>query len=905
MDDNLSYLSNASVTAIEQLYQQYLDNPDSVDPGWKKFFEGFDFARSTYHESDYSTEIFSEEFNVINLINAYRQRGHLFTKTNPVRHRRIYTPNLDIENFGLKQEHLETVFKAGNEIGMGPAKLKDIISNLEKTYCQSIGVEYTYIRQPEKVDWIRNRLEKDQNTPAFTDSEKKHILFKLNQAVGFEQFLQKKYIGQKRFSLEGAEALIPALDTLIEKGSETGICDFVFGMAHRGRLNVLANIMNKADQDIFNEFEGSEYEDRSDHGDVKYHLGYSSEIISQSGKKIRLSLSPNPSHLETVDPVVEGIARAKIDQEYQGNSSMVLPVLIHGDAAIAGQGVVYEVVQMAGLKGFGTGGTIHFVVNNQVGFTTNYLDGRTSTYCTDVAKTTLCPVFHVNGDDPEALVHTILIALDYRQKFKTDVFVDLLCYRKYGHNEGDEPRFTQPLLYKIIETHPDPFTIYAAKLIEEGIITQADINALKANLNDHLNLTLTDARENAHSRISPIFSDQWEHIHKALPGDFESSPDTSVNEQTLKQLGEKITNIPAGLHIFNKTVRLLESRKEMLRTSANIDWGMAEHLALASLLQEGFPIRFTGQDVERGTFSHRHAVITLEDSEDKFVPLDHISHEQATFNIYNSILSEYGALGYEYGYSMVHPDTLTIWEAQFGDFANGAQVIFDQYISSSEEKWKLTSNLVALLPHGYEGQGPEHSSARIERFLTMTADLNMQVVYSSTPANYFHLLRRQLHRPFRKPLIVFTPKSLLRNPECVSVLSEFTTGGFMELIDDHSVSTMDVKKVVLCSGKIFYDLDQERKKLGNKDTALVRLEQLYPLPYRQLNDLEQKYNHVKTWLWVQEEPENMGAWPFIFRKLPDFEFRVIARSESASPASGLFNVYQQRQRKIIDDPFSA
>ena len=572
---------------------------------------------------------------------------------------------------------------------------------------------------------------------------------------------------------------------------------------------------------------------------------------------------------------------------------------------MAGQGVVYEVIQMAGLKGFGTGGTIHFVVNNQVGFTTNYLDGRTSTYCTDVAKTTLCPVFHVNGDDPEALVHTILIALDYRQKFKSDVFVDLLCYRKYGHNEGDEPRFTQPLLYKIIETHPDPFTIYSAKLIEEGIITQEDISTLKANLNEHLNLTLTDARENAHSRISQIFSDQWEHIHKAQPEDFDISPDTSVSEDIIKQLGDKITTIPPELHLFNKTVRLLESRKEMMRTASNIDWGMAEHLALASLLQEGFPIRFTGQDVERGTFSHRHAVITLEESEEKYIPLDHISDKQAHFNIYNSLLSEYGVLGFEYGYSMVHPDTLTIWEAQFGDFANGAQIIFDQYISSSEEKWKLTSNLVVLLPHGYEGQGPEHSSARIERFLTLCADLNMQVTYCSTPANYFHLLRRQLHRPFRKPLIVFTPKSLLRNPECVSDLFAFTTGGFRELIDDDKVLTSEVTKVVLCTGKIFYDLDLERNKLENKNTALIRLEQLYPLPLKQIIALKGKYKNVKTWLWVQEEPENMGAWPFILRKLPDFNFSVIARSESASPASGLYNVYLGRQRKIIDDPFSA
>lgn len=903
MDDNLSYLSNASVTVIEQLYQQYLGNPDSVDSGWKKFFEGFDFARSTYHESDLSSEIFSEEFNVINLINAYRQRGHLFTKTNPVRERRKYSPTLDIENFGLKKEHLETVFKAGSEIGMGPAKLKDIISNLEKTYCQSIGVEFLYIRQPEKVDWIKTRLEKNQNTPTFSSSEKKHILFKLNQAVGFEQFLQKKYIGQKRFSLEGAESLIPALDAVIEKGAETGIADFVFGMAHRGRLNVLANIMNKFSQDIFNEFEGSEYDDRSDHGDVKYHLGYSSEIISQSGQKIKLSLSPNPSHLETVDPVVEGIARARIDSDYQGMSSKVLPVLIHGDAAMAGQGLVYEVIQMAGLKGFSTGGTIHFAVNNQVGFTTNYLDARTSTYCTDVAKTTLSPVFHVNGDDPEAMVHTVQIALEYRQKFKSDVFIDLLCYRKYGHNEGDEPRFTQPLLYKIIETHPDPFTIYAAKLIDEGVVTQEDISLLKTNLNEHLSLTLAEAREIAQSRITPIFSEQWQHIHKAKPDDFEFSPDTSISSIEINKLGEKITSIPPNLNLFNKTIRLLESRKEMIRTGSNFDWGMAEHLALASLLKEGFPIRFTGQDVERGTFSHRHAVITLEDSEEKYVPLNHISSEQALFNIYNSLLSEYGVLGFEYGYSMAQPDTLTIWEAQFGDFANGAQIIFDQYISSSEEKWKLTANLVVLLPHGYEGQGPEHSSARIERFLTLTADLNMQVVYCSTPANYFHLLRRQLHRPFRKPLIVFTPKSLLRNPECVSDLSAFTTAGFRELIDDDKVINSEVKKVVLCTGKIYYDLDQERKKLGNIDTALVRLEQLYPLPIEQLNALKDKYHHVNKWLWVQEEPENMGAWPFICRKLANFNFKLIARSESASPASGLFKVYQGRQRKIIDDPF--
>ena len=896
-----SYLSNAEPTAIEQLYEQFLKDPGSLDEGWKFFFEGFEFARNSYAATE--TYQLPKEFKVINLINNYRQRGHLFTKTNPVRQRRKYSPTLDIEHFDLLESDLNTMFEAGNEIGIGKASLRDIISHLDQTYCQSIGAEFSYIRTSEIFHWLRAKMESSRNTPDFSKEEKKNMLGKLARAVFFEKFIHRKFTGQKRFSLEGAESVIPALHAVIEYGSEMGIQEFVLGMAHRGRLNILTNVMQKSYHDVFNEFLNKQFEDESVLGDVKYHLGYTSEFKGSNGNKSILSLCPNPSHLEAVNPVVEGIVRSRIDHEYDGDFNKIIPILIHGDASIAGQGVVYEVLQMSGLPGYKTGGTIHLVINNQIGFTTNYLDGRTSTYCTDVAKTIQSPVFHVNGDDVEALAFTIRMAMEFRARFNKDVFIDLLCYRKYGHNEGDEPRFTQPILYKLIEKHPDPFKIYSEKLINEGVITKEEAQQVEDDFNDLLEKELAMSQEAQKSKLYSFYEHLWKGIKKSKPEDFDASPNTAVSRETLLRIGEKITEKPKDKELYRKLERLMDERRKMLEKGDQLDWAMGELLAYGTLLDEGFPVRLSGQDSARGTFSHRHSVLTIEASEERYVPLNNISKKQARFEVYNSPLSEYGVLGFDYGYALASPQTLTIWEAQFGDFNNGAQIIIDQYISSAEEKWRVMNDLVMLLPHGYEGQGPEHSSARLERFLILCADYNMQVANCTTPANFFHLLRRQLHREIRKPLIVFTPKSLLRHPRCVSSIDEFTNGGFKEVIGDTTVNPEEIKRVVLCSGKVYYDLIEEREKIERWDTAIIRLEQLYPFPEKQLTDILTKFTKAETHIWVQEEPVNMGAWTFISRRLPGYKLIVAARPESGSPSAGSIHMHNLRQRKIVEKAF--
>ena len=898
--DKYSFLGALHSNMIEMMYDQYIQNPDSVDEGWRSFFQGFDFAKEVYSEDDEVPETFKKEFRVINLINAYRTRGHLFTKTNPVRERRKYTPSLAIEHFDLEETDLEIVFQAGSTVGIGPATLQEIITHLEQVYCQSIGVEYMYIRKPEEVEWIKNRLHQNNNTPTFNVDQKKHILHKLNQAVAFENFLHTKYVGQKRFSLEGAESLIPALDALIERGADLGVEEYVMGMAHRGRLNVLANIFNKTYKDIFTEFEGKEYDDALFDGDVKYHLGFTSEQACDNGKKVKMSLSPNPSHLEAVDPVVEGISRAKIDDKYAGNNKKLVPILIHGDAALAGQGVVYEVVQMAQLDGYKTGGTIHVAINNQIGFTTNYLDARSSTYCTDVAKVTLSPVFHVNGDDVEAVVHAMQIATEYRQKFGKDVFIDLLCYRKYGHNEGDEPRFTQPLLYKAISKHKNPREIYNQKLMSEGVVEANIAKEMEAEFKLLLQDRFDESKEVEKAFITPFLEQEWEGFQKAQPEDFDISPKTGVSKDDILAVAEKLYNIPEEKQLFKKSRRLLSDRKKMVEDTNKLDWAMGELLAYGTLLQEGHPIRISGQDVERGTFSHRHAVLKSEDSEQEICPLNSVS-DVAKFTAFNSLLSEYGVLGFDYGYAMAMPNSLTIWEAQFGDFSNGAQIMLDQFISSAEDKWKMMNGLVMLLPHGYEGQGAEHSSARMERYLQLCAQHNMQMVNCTTPANFFHVLRRQLKRKFRKPLVVFTPKSLLRHPQCVSSIQDFTTGRFQEIIDD-TIEASSVKKLVLCSGKLYYELLQERKKNNINDVAIVRIEQLYPLPTKQINIAIEKYNPEQL-IWAQEEPENMGAWSHILRNLRYLPFEVVARSESAATASGSSKRSAKRQKTIIEQVF--
>lgn len=899
--DKFSYLGNGDVNAVEELYKEFKNNPDSVDEGWKRFFQGFDFFQSQFGETQVS-EGTLKEFKVLDLINGYRSRGHLFTKTNPVRERRKYSPTLDIENFGLSKDDLDTVFNAGVEIGIGPAKLRDIVDHLHTTYCNSIGVEFMYIRNAEKLDWLKNRLETDRNLPNFSKEVKHTILRKLNEAVVFESFLHKKFVGQKRFSLEGGESLIPALDVVAEYGATFGVEEVVIGMAHRGRLNVLANILKKTYTDIFSEFEGKEYEDNLFDGDVKYHLGYSSEVKTEIGTKLQLTLAPNPSHLEAVDPVVEGIVRSKIDT-YLKDEHKIIPILIHGDASIAGQGVVYEVVQMAQLDGYRTGGTIHIVVNNQIGFTTNYLDARSSTYCTDVGKVTLSPVFHINGDDPEAVVHAMKMAVEFRQKFHQDVFIDILCYRKYGHNEGDEPKFTQPTLYQAIAKHKNPKEIYVDRLMKEGVLTKAEAKEIEDAFNDHLQDRLNQAKEISTAHISNFLEASWAGVKRSEPEDFEMSPDTSVNKEKLLSLADKINNLPADKPFFKKILKLMEDRKRMVAED-RLDWALAEQLAYATLLVEAYPVRISGQDVERGTFSHRHAVITLEDSKEEYVPLQHLSDMQGDFSIYNSLLSEYGVLGFEYGYAMANPYALVIWEAQFGDFFNGAQIIVDQFLTAAEDKWACMNGLVMLLPHGYEGQGAEHSSARLERFLSQCAEDNIQVVNCTTPANFFHVLRRQVKWPFRKPLVVFSPKSLLRHPRCVSPIADLAKGRFNEVINDELVDKKKVKRVVLCSGKLYYDLLAAREERNKNEVALVRLEQLYPFPQLQIDEVLSEYGKDVAVVWAQEEPENMGAWSFIMRKWNNpAKLTLVSRHESGSPASGSMKRFQQRQQLIIDTVF--
>jgi 2-oxoglutarate dehydrogenase E1 component len=910
--DRLNYINSGNADYINTLYEAYKQDPESVDYGWQKFFEGFDFgkdAQPTPAAATGNPDNLIKEINVMNMINGYRTRGHLFSKTNPVRERRQYFPGKELETFGLSNADMDTVFNAGVEVGLGPAKLRDIHQLLEDTYCRAIGAEYRYIRNPIKLKWFEDRMESNRNTPSFDIEEKKLMLAKLNEAVVFENFLGTKFLGQKRFSLEGAEAMIPALDSVIKKGSELGIEEFIIGMAHRGRLNVLTNIMEKTYKEVFSEFEGKNFDSESPFGgDVKYHLGFSTDIKTKKGKNVHLSLCPNPSHLEAVDPVVEGITRSKIDFKYNGDHSKIAPILIHGDASIAGQGIVYEVLQMEKLDGYRTGGTIHLVINNQIGFTTNYKDARSSTYCTDVAKTVLSPVFHVNGDDVEALAYVINVAMEYRQVFNEDVFIDILCYRRYGHNEADEPKFTQPVLYKAIEAHENPLLIYNKKLVDEGSIDANYAKQLEKDFRAELQQMLDEAK--AADRFTDtiaMFEGAWTGLHLANHKELISAIDTAVDKGTIIEIGNKLTTLPQGKEFFKKIEKLFEDRNAMVNKTGVFDWAMGELLAYGTLLKDGFPVRLSGEDVKRGTFSHRHAVLTLADSEDEYTPLATID-TQAKLSIFNSLLSEYGVLGFEYGYALANPNALTIWEAQFGDFFNGAQIIVDQYIASAETKWQRGNGLVMLLPHGYEGQGPEHSSARVERFLELCADDNIQVANCSTPANFFHILRRQMHRDFRKPLIIFTPKSLLRSPKCVSPIDDFTSGKFLEVIDDSYADPKKVKRVLLCTGKVYYDLQEKQLVDKRKDVAIVRVEQLYPTPIQQILKMKARYEKATEFIWVQEEPENMGAWPYICRKFHNdthLNLQVISRLEGASTATGFAKQHAAQQAHIVAKAFEA
>lgn len=904
---DFSYVSSSDNAYVDSLYSDYMRDPASVEESWRQFFRGFDYAASssvTSADASGAPENFAAEMKVFRLINGYRARGHLLSKTNPIRERKNRLPKLELADYGLSSSDLESRFAVGELIGRPGATLKEIIAFLQDLYCGPIGVEFTHINNVEIRDWFQERFEKGATQRQFSIEKKKRILRKLNEAVAFENFLHTKYVGQKRFSLEGGENTIPALDAAINAAADFGVEEVVIGMAHRGRLNVLANILGKTYEYIFNEFEGVAKPDLTmGDGDVKYHLGYSSKIQTPAGKGVYLKLMPNPSHLEAVAAVALGYCRAQADNLYGEERSKVLPVILHGDAAVAGQGIVYETVQMSGLKGYSVDGALHFVINNQVGFTTDFDDARTSIYCTSVARTLEAPIIHVNGDDAEAVVYAMELAIEFRAKFKGDIFVDMVCYRKHGHNESDEPKFTQPSLYKLIGKHNNPREVYKDKLIE-GRQIEAQ---LAVQMEEEFKNLLQDRFNSVKQKPLPYQyqkpEEEWKTFRRSTPQDFDHSPKTAVKKDVLEKTVKALTTLPAGFKPIDKVLKLLEERKKRLGDD-QLDWAMGELLAYGSLLQEGINVRMSGQDCIRGTFSHRHAGVVDEESNLRHLFLQHIDSKQGKFRIYNSLLSEYAVLGFEYGYGLGSPSGLNIWEAQFGDFANGAQTIIDQFISSGESKWQRQNGVTLLLPHGYEGQGPEHSNARPERFLQLAAEWNMVVANLTTPANMFHILRRQVKWEFRKPLVIFTPKSLLRHPECISSAKDLTDGIFQEIIDDSDVNAKDVKRLLLCTGKVFFDLKARQKKDGRKDIAIVRLEQLYPMPEEQSLALVKKYASAEK-VWVQEEPKNMGAFTFLRRYTQFDDFKLIARKSSASPATGYASVHAQEQQKLMDMAFGA
>ena len=921
-----SFITNSHPAFIESLYQDFVNNPDSVDPELKKFFEGFDFAVSSYKngssnngsngapvgspagepaQKTVESTDWKKELGGYRMILGYRNKGHLIAKTNPIRPRKDRGANLDLGFFGFTEEDLDKQFYVGNLIGLGPTTLRKILDHLQKCYSAHVGIEFKYISDQKKVDWLTGEMEKNFLSPLSLD-KKKRILEKLNQGVMFEKFLHTKYVGQKRFSLEGGETTIAALDAIITTAADHDVQEVVIGMAHRGRLNILANIMGKTYEQIFSEFEGTAKVDQTmGSGDVKYHMGFGSEVETANKKIVHLKLAPNPSHLEAVNPVVVGFARAKADVMYASNYDKILPILIHGDASIAGQGVVYEVLQMSNLKGYYTGGTIHFVINNQIGFTTDFDDARSSDYCTSAAAMIQAPVLHVNGDDAESVIKCVEIATRYRQEFNSDIFIDMVCYRRHGHNEGDDPKFTQPGLYALIEKHPNPREVYTSYLLENG---EADAKELAKEMEKKFWSDLQERLDEVKQNPLPYHYQQpelaWKSLRKATPQDFERSPVTAISEADFKKIFDGLMTWPEDFKPLRKVEKILQDKIKLYNEERKIDWATAELMAYGSLLLQGKDVRMSGQDVQRGTFSHRHAVLRDEVTNKAYNRLSGIQDAKGKFRIYNSLLSEFAVLGFEYGYGMANPDALVLWEAQFGDFVNGAQIMIDQFISSSEQKWNRMNGLVMLLPHGYEGQGPEHSSAKMERFLQQCAELNMIATNITTAANLFHCLRRQLTWPFRKPLVEFSPKATLRHPGTYSSVDAFTSGSFKEVIDDGFVQDPSaVKKVLFCSGKVYYDLADRQQKDQIMDTAIIRLEQFYPLPLNQLEDLYRKYNKA-TWFWVQEEPLNMGAAAYLQMNLKSINYGVISRQPSASPATGFAKVHGQEQAEIIDTAFS-
>jgi 2-oxoglutarate dehydrogenase E1 component len=905
---DFTHLSSSDITFIDSLYDTYRVTPDAVDESWQRFFQGFDFSDSLNGASvgagsGITDENFKREINVFRLIQSFRTRGHLLADTNPIRPRKDRQARISLEEYGLSEADLKTTFKSGAFVGLGPATLQEILDSLKKIYCGKIGFQYMHSHNTDIRRWMREKIESTAQNIDLSIDKKKRILQKLNEANVFENFLQTKYVGQKRFSLEGGESTIPALDAVINKGAELGAHEFVIGMAHRGRLNVLANTVGKTYEYIFTEFEGGSIEEMQGHsGDVKYHMGFTTVQKTITGQEVFVKLLPNPSHLETVAPVAIGYCRAQLDNHYNGDLTKVIPIIIHGDASVAGQGVVYETLQMSKLKGYAVGGSIHFVINNQIGFTTDFEDGRSSQYCVSVAKAVEAPIIQVNGDDPEAVVYAIELAVEFRQKFKEDIFIDMVCYRKYGHNEGDEPRYTQPNLYDLITKHKNPRELYLDQLLTSGKIesqlANEMIEAYKQLLSDRFNNV---RQKEIPTKIKGPHKD-WEGLGFSKPESFDESPATGVKIEVLEKVLKAINSIPAGMQLMKKTQKVLDDR-DLAFSSDKLDWASAELLAYGSLLEEGHPLRFTGQDVIRGTFSHRHAKVFDEQTNAAYCGLEYISEKQGKVSLYNSLLSEYAVLGFEFGYSWATPNTLTIWEAQFGDFSNGAQIVIDQYITSAEVKWQRMSGLLMLLPHGHEGAGPEHSNARPERYLQMSADNNIIVANCSTPANMFHLIRRQLTWTFRKPAIVMTPKSLLRDPRCTSSREEFINGKFIEVFDDINVGK-SVSRVVFCTGKIYYELKDKKTADKRDDIAIVRLEQLHPLPEKQIKKILAKYAGVECF-WVQEEPMNMGYWTYLLRFSEIFgAFKLVSRKASASPATGFSNVHKKEQAEIITKAFA-
>ncbi|OJV54602.1 MAG: 2-oxoglutarate dehydrogenase E1 component [Bacteroidetes bacterium 43-16] len=917
---DFSFVTNSHPSYIESLYNDYLSNPENVDPEYKKFFEGFDFAVGKVGSNGTKAAVaadmgdgatlnsdqLSKEIAVFDLIRYYRKRGHLIAKTNPIRPRKERNARLALSDFGFSDADLETEFYSGKFLGLGKARLKDIYQKLNDLYAGSVGIQYTYINDVKKYEWVEQHFEEFMQQE-FTFEQRKRTLYKLNYGVIFEKFLNTKFIGQKRFGLEGGESMIPGLDALLTEAADLGVKEVIFGMAHRGRLNVLANILRKTYDQIFSEFEGAMPTDMTmGSGDVKYHLGFRSIVKTANDKDLNLQLLPNPSHLETVDPVVAGFARAKSDTVYNSNYDEVMPVLIHGDAAVAGQGIIYELLQMSRLKGYAVGGTVHFVINNQIGFTTDFEDARSSTYCTSLAAMVHAPVLHVNGDDPEAVVKCCIFAAKYRQEFNEDIFIDMVCYRKHGHNEGDEPKFTQPDFYALIEKHKNPREIYTERLISSGTPDAQNLaKEMETVFWNELQDRLDENKQNPmpYTYQGPELA--WQALRKSEETDFVKSPDTAVSVSVLDSLFNKLMVCPEGFNPLRKVSKLLADKVKLFQESQKVDWATGELLAFATLLNEGYDVRLSGEDVKRGTFSHRHACVRDEKTNEEYNRLSKLSDTQGRFYVYNSLLSEYAVLGFDYGYAMASPKHLVVWEAQYGDFANGAQIIIDQYVTSAEQKWQTQNGLVMLLPHGYEGGGPEHSSARLERFLQMSAENNVFITNITTAANYFHALRRQLALPFRKPMINFAPKANLRHVRSYSEVSEFTTGGFKEVIDDPNITeAAKVKRVLLCSGKIYFDLSEKQLAEKREDVAIVRLEQIHPLPVEQLTALYQKYAGAQ-WLWVQEEPKNMGAASFLKMNLTKpFNLGYLTRKASAATATGFAKLHVQEQQMLVDQAFA-